>query len=145
MIALLAAAAEHTFAEFGLVVMGLLVIAFIINVASSYSKDMNRKSSHATSLLFIALLIETSVWTVRSFHGGSQAGAFWAVVVAAGVHCVSAVLALFAIREHRDVGRWPHGRRRASWGFSLNVIALLVLAAWFWLGANPKVYKRIFE
>ena len=79
MIALLAAAAEHTFAEFGLVVMGLLVIAFIINIASSYSKDMNRKSSHATSLLFIALLIETSVWTVRSFHGGSQAGA-WIVL-----------------------------------------------------------------
>ena len=61
----LLAAEEHTFAEFGLVVMGLLVVAFIINVASSYSKDMNRKSSHSTSLLFIALLIETSVWTVR--------------------------------------------------------------------------------
>ena len=125
--------------------MGLLVVAFIINVASSHTKDMNRKSSHATSLLFSAFFIEVSTWTVRAFHGGTQAGAFWAIVAAAGVHSVSAVIGLFAIREHRNVGRWPHGRRRAAWGFWLNVIALLVLATWFWLGANPNVYKRIFE
>ena len=141
----LLAAAERDFAQFGLIPMGLLVVAFIINVASSYTKDMNRKSSHATSLLFIALFIEAATWTVRAFHGGSEIGAFWAIIAAAGVHFASAVIGLFAIREHREVGRWPHGRRRASWGFWLNVIALLVLAAWFWLGANPIVYKRIFE
>ena len=139
------AATEHNFAEFGLVCMGLLTVAFIMNVSSLQTKDMNRKSAHATSLLLIALLIESSTWTIRAFHGGSEAGAFWSIGVAAGVHCVSAVLALIAIGEHRAVGRWPHGRRRASWGFWLNVSALFALAAWFWLGANPTVFKRIFE
>ncbi len=144
MSALLAAAPPRNYAQFGLLPMALITVAFIINVASSHTKDMNRKSSHATSLFLIALLIEVSTWTVRAFHGGSEAGAFWAVISAVLIHCMSAVLALFAIREHRTVGRWPYGRRRSAWGFWLNVIALLVLAAWFWLGANPKVHERFF-
>ncbi len=140
----LLAATDRTYVEFGLLFMGLLTVAFIINVASSQTKDMNRKSSYATGVLFIALFIEVSTWTVRAFRGGSEAGAFWAIVSATAVHAVSAVSALLAIHEHREIGKWPHGRRRASWGFWLNVIALLVLAAWFWLGANPTVYKRFF-
>jgi hypothetical protein len=141
----LLAAFESDFAKFGLVPMGALIIAFIVNVASWHKKDMNRKSLVAASLLFIALFIASATWTVRAFHGGSQIGAFWAVVAAAGVHCVSAVIALLAIHEHRTIGRWPHGRRRASWGFWLNVLALFVITAWFWLGVNPIVYQRIFE
>lgn len=141
----LLAATERSYGEFGLFPMAMFVIAIIINLASWHSKDMNRKSTHATTLLFIALLIESSVWTVRTFRGGSEVGSFWALIGAAVVHGASATIGLFAIREHREVGRWPHGRRRASWGFWLNVIALLILAAWFWLGANPTVYKRIFE
>ena len=139
------AAADNNFAQFGLVVMGLLTVGFIVNVSALHSKDLHRKSSHATSLLIVALLIETAVWTVRSFHGGSEAGGFWGIVVGGCVHGISAVLGLMAISEHRVVGRWPHGRRRSSWGFLLNVIALIVLAVWFWLGANPKVYERIFR
>lgn len=139
------AVAEQTYAWLGMVPAGVITVALIINVSSLHTKDMNRKSGHATSLLFIALIIETAAWTVRAFGGGTETGVFWAAITSATLHAISAVVALWAFWEHRTVGRWPYGRRRASWGFWLNVIALLALAAWFYLGQNPKLYKRIFE
>lgn len=139
------AVAEQTYAWLGMVPAGVITVALIINVSSLHTKDMNRKSGHATSLLFIALIIESAAWTVRAFGGGTETGVFWAVITSATLHAISAVVALWAFWEHRTVGRWPYGRRRASWGFWLNVIALLALAAWFYLGQNPKLYKRIFE
>ena len=106
---------------------------------------MNRKAGIATNLFFIALLVEAAVWMVRAFGGGTETGAFWTVVTSAFFHLLSAALALWSVAEHRAIGRWPHGRRRAIFGFWLNVIALLVISAWFYLGSNPKLYKRIFE
>lgn len=138
-------AAENNYALLGIVPTCVLVVALIINVSSLQTKDMNRKSCHATTLLFIAFIIGTAAWTVRAFGGGSEVGVFWAVLAAVLLHIISAALGLLAIWEHRTIGRWPHGRRRATWGFWLNVIALAVLAAWFYLCAAPKIYRRIFE
>ncbi len=135
---------DQSYAWIGMVPILVIGVGLIINVASFQTKDLNRKSGHAANLLFIALIIEAATGTVRAFGGASETGAFWAIIAAASVHWASAVVALLAIREHLMVGRWPHGRRRSAWGFWLNVIALLVLAAWFWLGATPAVYKRIF-
>lgn len=139
------AALDDNYAWLGLVPAGAIVVALIINVSSLRSKDMNRKSGIAVNLLFIALLIEAATWTVRAFGGGTATGTFWAVATAASLHVLSGALALWAIWEHSTIGRWPHGRRRATWGFWLNVIALLAIAGWFYLGENPKLYKRIFE
>ena len=136
------AALDQNYAWIGLVPAGMVVVGLIINVASLRGKDMNHKSGHATNLLFIALLIEAATWTVRAFGGGTPTGTFWTVVTSASVHVLSAAVALWAIWEHSTVGRWPHGRRRATWGFWLNVIALLVVAAWFYLGENPKLWKH---
>ncbi len=141
----LLAVAEQNFAFLGAVATGAFTIALIVNVSSLYSKDMNRKSGHAATLLFLALILESATWTVRTFGGGRETGAFWVIVAAAVLHVLSATIALRACWEHRTIGRWPHGRRRAAWGFWLNVIALLTLAAWFYLGENPVMYKRIFE
>ena len=141
----LLAIVDQNYAWLGMVPAGALTVALIINVSSLYSRDMNRKSGHATNLLFIALILEAAAWTVRVFGGGTETGVFWIIVTSVALHVVSAAVALWAFWEHRTIGRWPHGRRRATWGFWLNVIALLVIAAWFHLGANPKLYKRIFE
>jgi hypothetical protein len=138
-------AAESSSAFLGIVPTGMLVVAIIINVSSLQTKDTNRKSCHAATLLFIALILGTAAWTVRSFGGGSEVGVFWALIAAALLHIVSAAIGLLAYREHRTIGRWPYGRRRATWGFWLNVIALAALAAWFYVCADPKLYKRIFE
>jgi hypothetical protein len=121
------AVVDQNYAWIGMVPVGIIVVGLIINVSSLHSKDMNRKSGLATNLFFIALLVEAAAWMVRAFGGGTETGVFWTVA------------------EHRAIGRWPHGRRRAIFGFWLNVIALLVIAAWFYLGTNPKLYKRIFE
>ncbi len=136
---------DQSYATIGMVVTAMMTAALIINVASLHTKDMNRKSGHAVTLLFLAFILEAAAWTVRAFGGGTERGAFWINIIAAALHVISAALALSAFFEHRTIGRWPHGRRRATWGFWLNVLALLVLAAWFYLGANPTVYKRIFE
>jgi hypothetical protein len=141
----LLAALDQNYAWLGLVPAGAMVVALIINVASLRGKDMNPKSGLATNLLFVALLIEAATWTVRSFGGGHATGIFWTIATAAFLHFLSGAVALWAFWEHATIGRWPHGRRRATWGFWLNVIALLVIAAWFYLGENPKLYKRIFE
>ncbi len=139
------AAMEQNYPWLGMVPASAITIALILNVSSLYSRDMNRKSGHATNLLFIALILEAAAWTVRTFGGGTETGIFWTIITSAVLHVVSAAIALWAFWEHRTIGRWPHGRRRATWGFWLNVVALLVVAAWFYLGANPKLYKRIFE
>ncbi len=141
----LVAAIDPKHAWVGLVPAGAIVVALIINVASLRGKDMNQKSGLATNLLFVALLIEAATWTVRVFGGGNATGAFWTIVAAAFLHVLSGAVALRAFWEHATIGRWPHGRRRATWGFWLNIIALLAIAAWFYLGENPKLYKRIFE
>lgn len=141
----LLAVVDQNYAWLGMVPAGLLVIAFIVNVSSFQTKDMNRKSGHATSLLFLALIVEAAAWTVRAFGGGNEMGVFWGIVAAAALHIISAAVALAAFWEHRTIGRWAHGRRRATWGFWLNFIALLVVAAWFYLGTNPVLFKRIFE
>ena len=106
---------------------------------------MNRKSGHAANLLFIAFIMEAAAWTVQAFGGATETGVFWVVIAAASLHVLSAAIALWAMWEHRTIGRWPHGRRRATWGFWLNFIALLTIAVWFYLGANAKLYKRIFQ
>ena len=136
---------DQGYAWIGLVPVGLMVAGLIINVASLGTKDMNRKSGIATNLLFIALLIEAAAWMVRTFGGGNETGAFWTVAACAFLHLLSAVVALWAVAEHRVIGKWPHGRRRAIWSFWLNVVAMFVIAAWFYLGTNPKFYKRIFD
>ena len=138
------AVVDQGYAWLGMVPVLVISAGLIMNVASFQTKDLNRKSGHAANLLFLALIIEAATATVSAFGGASETGCFWAIVAAAVIHWMSAVIALLAIREHRLVGRWPHGRRRSAWGFWLNVVALLILAAWFWLGANPAVYKRIF-
>jgi fatty acid desaturase len=142
---MLLASIDQNYAWVGLVPVGMLVVGFIINVSSLHSKDMNRKSGIATNLFFIALLVEAAAWMVRAFGGGTETGVFWTVVTSALLHLLSGVVALWAIVEHRVIGRWPHGRRRANWGFWLNLIALALIAAWFYLNTNPKLYKRIVE
>ena len=139
------AALDQNYAWLGLAPAGAVLVALIINVASLRGKDMNRKSGIAMNLLFTALLIEAAAWTVRAFGGGTLTGVFWTVAAAAVLHVFSGAVALRAFWEHATIGRWPHGRRRATWGFWLNVIALLAIAGWFYLGENPKLYKRIFE
>ncbi len=139
------AALDTRNAWIGLVPAGAVVVALIINVSSLRTKDMNRKAGIATNLLFVAMLIEAAAWTVRSFGGGNEVGVFWFVVGCAFLHALSAVVALWAWWEFRTHGRWPYGRRRAGWGFWLNIIALLLIAAWFYLGLNPGLYRRIFE
>ena len=141
----LLATVDQNYAWLGMVAAGGIAVALIINVSSFQTKDMNRKSGHAANLLCIALILEAAAWTVRGFGGGTEAGVFWIIVTGALLHVISAALALWAFWEHRTIGRWPHGRRRATWGFWLNIIALIFIAAWFYLGENPKVYKRIFE
>ena len=89
--------------------------------------------------------INAGNFTANGVRGGSETGAFWAVVVAAFLHIASGAVALRAWWEHRTIGRWPYGRRRATCGFFLNVAALLAIAAYFHLCANPKLFKRIFE
>jgi hypothetical protein len=135
----------QNFAWMGLFPIAICTIALIINVSSLQTKDMNRKSCLAANVLFVAFIIEAAAWTVRAFGGGSENGVFWAVIVAAFLHIASAAVALRAWWEHRTIGRWPYGRRRATCGFFLNVVALLGIAAWFHLCANPKLFKRIFE
>ena len=141
----LLAALDQNYPWLGIVPAGVITAALIMNVSSFQTKDMNRKSGHATNLLFIALILEAAAWTVRALGGGTETGVFWTIITSVVLHVVSAALALWAFWEHRTIGRWPHGRRRATWGFWLNVVALLVIAAWFYLAANPKLYKRIFE
>jgi len=141
----LLAAVDQNYIWLGMVPAGLITVALIINVSSLQTKDTNRKSCHATTLFFIALIIGAGAWTVRAFGGGTETGVFWVVVTATLLHIISALIALRAYWEHRTIGRWPHGRRRATWSFWLNVVALAALAAWFYLCANPKIYKRIFE
>lgn len=123
----------------------LLTAGLIINVSTLHSKDMNRMSAHATTLLFIALIISSAAATVNSFGGANATGVFFAILVAVAVHVVSACLALGGTWQHRTVGRWPYGRRRATWGFVLNVVALIFTAGWLFLCANPRLYKRFFE
>ena len=139
------AVVDQNYAWLGMVPVGMIVVGLIINVASLHSKDMNRKSGIATNLFFIALLVEAAAWMVRAFGGGTETGVFYIVATSALLHLLSAVVALGAVAEHRAIGKWPHGRRRAIWGFWLNVIALLLIAAWFFLGTNPVLYKRIFD
>ena len=141
----LLAALDSKYALIGMVPAGVIVAGLIINVSSLHTRDMNRKSGLATNLFFIALLVEAAVWMVRAFGGGNETGVFWTVVVCAFLHVLSAAVALWAVCEFRTIGKWPYGRRRATWGFWLNVIALTVIAAWFYLGTNPKLYKRIIE
>ena len=141
----LLAVADKNYAFLGMAAVGAITVALIINVSSLHTKDMNRKSGHATTLLFIAFMIEAGAWTVRTFGGGDETGVFWAIITAAFMHVISAAVALCAYWEHRTIGRWPNGRRRATWGFWLNFIALIVIAAWFYLGEDPTLYKRIFE
>jgi len=139
------AIADQAYAWIGLVPAAAVVAALIFNVASSGTRDMNRKSAIATNLLLIALLIEAATLTVRSFDGGTPTGAFWAIVACVVLHVLSASIGLGAIFEFRTIGRWPYGRRRADWGFWLNVIMLLVLAAWFYLLTDEKLFNRIFR
>ena len=141
----LLATVDQNYAWLGMVPAGLITIALIFNVSSFQTKDMNRKSAHAANLLFLALILEAAAWTVRAFGGGTETGVFWTIVAAVVLHVFSAAVALWAFWEHRTIGKWPQGRRRATWGFWLNVLALLFIAAWFYLGANPALYKRIFE
>ena len=141
----LLAALDSKYAWLGMMPVAAIVAGLIINVSSLHTKDMNRKSGIATNLLFIALLIEAAVWMVRAFGGGTETGVFWTAVTSACLHVLSGAVALWAVWEFRTIGKWPHGRRRATWGFWLNVIALALLAAWFYLGENPKLYKRIIE
>ena len=144
-IALLAVLDLQNVAWMGLFPIAVCTAALIINVSSLQTKDMNRKSCLAANLLFVALIIEAAAWTVRAFGGGSETGVFWAVMGAAFLHVASGTVALRAWWEHRMIGRWPYGRRRATAGFFLNVLALLAIASWFHLCANPKIFKRIFE
>jgi len=136
---------DQSYAWLGLVPAAAVVAALIFNVSSSGLRDMNRKSAVATNLLLIALLVEIASWTVRSFGGGTPIGLYWVLVSCAILHVISASIGLGAISEFRTIGRWPYGRRRATWGFWLNVIALLLLAAWFYLALNEKLFDRIFR
>lgn len=139
------AAAGESLGWMGLVVAGALVVAFIVNIVSFGNRDMNQKSSIATSLMLIAFLLETASWTVRSFRGGTANGVFVTIVLCAVLHVVSGSICLGAVWEFRTIGRWPYGHRRATLGFWLNVIALVVLAAWFYLATSEKLYNRLFN
>jgi len=136
---------DKNYAFLGLGTVIAITIALAINVSSLQTKDMNRKSGHATTLLFVAFILTAGSWTVRTFGGGNETGAFWTLIAAAFLHVISAAVGLWAYWEHRTIGRWPNGRRRATWGFCLNVSALIFLAAWFYLGKDPALYKLIFE
>jgi hypothetical protein len=135
----------ESYAWLGLVPAAAVVAALIFNVSTFGTRDMNRKAGVATNLLLIALLVEFAAWTVRSYGGGTRTGVFGAIVICAILHVISASIALGAIWEFRTIGKWPYGRRRATWGFWLNVIALLVLAAWFYLATDEKLFNRIFR
>ena len=135
---------DANYAWLGLVPAGVLVVALIMNVASFGTRDLNRKAGVSANLFFIALLVENATYMIRNFGGGSEKGMNAMLVCAVLLHIVSAGIALRAIFEFRTIGKWPYGRRRATWGFWLNVIALLVIAAWFFLAANPRLYDRVF-
>ncbi len=134
-----------SYAWLGLIPAAAIVAALIFNVSTFVTKDLNRKAGVATSLLLIAMLVETATWTVRSFDGGRPGGAFVVLAACAVLHIISASHALGAFWEFRTIGRWPYGRRRATWGFWLNVIALLALSGWFFLLSNERYSNRLLR
>ena len=99
----LLAAGDQNYAWFGLVPVALITVAFVINVSSLHTKDMNRKSGLATNLLCIACIIEVASWTVRSFGGGTETGVFWVIIASVVLHMLSGAVALWAVWEHRTI------------------------------------------
>ena len=135
---------DARYAWMGLVPVAAIVIALIVNVASMRGPDTNRKCAHATNVLFGTLLIECGAALLGAFGGVTDTGFFLTLLSTAALHVAAAGIAARGLWEIRTHPKWAHGRLRAVAGFWLNVLMLLVLAAWFYLQADEPLRNRIF-
>jgi hypothetical protein len=135
---------DPKYAWVGFAPVAVIVIALITNVASMRGRDTNFKCAMGANVLFFALLIECAAWMLAVFGGGTDTGFFWTAVVCTALHVAAACIAMLGLREIRLVPKWAHGRQRAIMGFWLNVLMLLMLAAWFYLQVNERLWNRIF-
>ena len=119
-----------------------------MNVSSLQTKDMNRKSAHRrrTCCFDRAPDRMAATWTVRAFGGGSETGAFWAIITATvrALRERSGIVALIAHRwstARSGVGRTAVAAPRAGLLAGCQSRSSRI-AAWFYLCANPTVSSR---
>lgn len=125
--------------------VGLPSIGLLVSFVSMQKQGINRKCGFSTLLFFVALLIECFTWTLSSSGGIMEKVEIGIMFGSAGIHCLSAILAIMGLAEMRSRRKWSRGMKRGVWGFWLNIAMLLVLVGWFYAHVNQKFYDGIFK
>lgn len=125
--------------------VGMPCIGLLFSVVAMQKQGLNRKCALSTLLFFAALLVECVNWTISSKGTIPPKAEIWIMLGTAGVHSLSAILAIMGVAEMRTRRRWSHGLKRGVWGFWLNIAMLFVMALWFYAHASKKFHDAIFK
>jgi hypothetical protein len=145
---MIAAGASDYFSFGGILIFTVAVpcIGLIINVVSMQKRQgLNRKCAFSTLIFFIALLIEFVTWTISRNGSIPPKVEIGIMLGSAGIHALSAILAIMGLAEMRSRHKWSRGMKRGVWGFWLNILMLLVLAGWFYAHVNQRFHDGIFK
>ena len=125
--------------------VGLPAVGLLISIVSMQKQGINRKCGISTLFFFVALLIECFAWTLTSSGGMIEKVEIGIMFGTAGIHCLSAILAIMGLAEMRNRRKWSRGMKRGVWGFWLNIAMLFVLSLWFYAHVSIKFYNVIFK
>lgn len=125
--------------------VGLPAVGLLISIVSMQKQGINRKCGFSTLLFFVALLIECFTWTLSSSGGILEKVEIGIMFGTAGIHCLSAILAIMGLAEMRSRRKWSRGMKRGVWGFWLNIAMIFVLSLWFYAHVSIKFYNAIFK
>lgn len=128
-----------------ILLIGLPAIGFGVNFGGLKRHGLNRRAAYASAMFFLTLMVQGATITLSSAGSFNSETAFY-IIAATGVMNIIgglwAVAALWQIR--RKPHRWPRGRKRAAFAFWLNVIALVLMGAVFYIRTRPDLEQRIF-
>ena len=89
--------------------VGLPAVGLLISIVSMQKQGINRKCGFSTLLLFVALLIECFTWTLSSSGGIIEKVEIGIMFGTAGIHCLSAIIAIMGLAEMRSRRKWSRG------------------------------------
>ena len=127
-----------------IILMGIPAAGLVVNITGLKRQGLNRRAAYAAALFFFTLLIQGTTVTLSS-KGAFSVEAEFILISGTGVlNILGALLALFALYQVRRKHRWPRGRKRAITIFWLNILALLIIGAAYFLRTRPDIEERIF-
>jgi hypothetical protein len=128
----------------------LLIFTLIVSVGLIVSgltlrkHGLNPWCGWSTLVFFFALLLASIVISLGARDGVGSDVVLYTLLGCAGLHVLSAVMAMYGVSQVRRRRKWSHGRRRGIWMFWLNLCALFLIG--FWSATHVfDLLKRVFN